>query len=302
MKAMQASPAWSRRHRLRRTVAAAAAGAWLRADADPAALKVGLTPFLSTRALMGTYEPLRQHLASRLQRPVEFFTAPSFERLLDHARAIDQPFTMLPVHLALLAIEDWGFTLVARSRVESPLGLWQLAEAAAPWPADAASAAVLQGLRGRRIGVSDPLALAAMAVARWRDDQGLAASVEVRAHANLGGALLAARRGEVDFIGAPEAALRDALPPGAPAARRLLTLARLPSPAFVAGPAVAAAEVAAFRAALLDFSAAGASFGSAQYVAGVAAELAPWRPYAQRARLVLAQQAQQAQQASHPSR
>jgi len=251
-------------------------------------LKVGLTPFLPTRQLMGTYEPLRLHLAARLQREVEFYTAPSFERMLDNARAPDQPFTLMPVHLALLAIEDWGFTLVARSAVESTLALWQPPEMAAPWPSDAAPAAVLQALRGRRIGVSGALTLAALAVERWREERGLVSVVEVRPHANLTGAVLAARRGDVDFVAAPDTALRDALPPGSPDFRRVLTLGRQEAPSFVASPAVAAADVAAFRAALLAFGGAGTSFASAQYVAGTAADLAPWRSYAARARQMLA--------------
>ncbi|RVU45261.1 PhnD/SsuA/transferrin family substrate-binding protein [Rubrivivax rivuli] len=251
-------------------------------------LKVGLTPFLSPRQLMGTFEPLRLHLAARLQREVEFYTAPSFERMLDNARAPDQPFTLMPVHLALMAIEDWGFTLVARSTAESTLALWQPPEMAAPWPADAAPAAVLQALRGRRIGLSGALTLAALAVERWREERGLVSAVELRPHANLSGAVLAVRRGDVDFVGAPDTALRDSLPPGSPDFRRFLTLGRLEAPAFVASPAAAPADVAALRAALLAFGGAGTSFASAQYAAGTAADLSPWRSYATRARQLLA--------------
>jgi CheY-like chemotaxis protein len=143
--------------------------------------------------------------------------------------------------------------------------------------------------RGRRIGVSGALTLAALAVERWREERGLVSAVEVRPHVNVAGAVVAARRGDVDFVGAPDTALRDALPPGSPDFRRVLTLGRQAAPAFVASsPAVSAADVAAFGAALLAFGGAGTSFASAQYVAGTATDLTPWRSYAARARQMLA--------------
>lgn len=47
------------------------------ASAQPP-LQLGIFPYLPTATLFDTYEPLRQHLADKLNRPVELSTAPSF--------------------------------------------------------------------------------------------------------------------------------------------------------------------------------------------------------------------------------
>jgi len=84
---------------------------------------VGLTAFVSPRALPVSYEPLRLHHQARLGRAVEFYSARDFSALLQRARQPEQPFTMLPVHQALMVIEDAGLKLLARSTLGSPLGL-----------------------------------------------------------------------------------------------------------------------------------------------------------------------------------
>jgi len=240
-------------------------------------VRVGLTPFLSARSLMVSYEPLRQHLQARLGRTVEFFSARDFRALLDTARQPEQPFTMMPVHLARLLIEDAGFTLLVRSTLESPLSVWALPDT---WRALSAPGA----MAGRRVATADALTLAALKLERWRAEQGLEGTLQIRPHPNIGAAVLALRRGEVDLALAPESALRE-LPDGPGAdLRSVVQLGVIPSPCWVARPGVAPAESAAFREALVSFEGAGDRSSAARYVAATPADLARWRPYVVMAR------------------
>jgi phosphonate transport system substrate-binding protein len=244
-----------------------------------APLRLGLTPFLSPRSLLVSYEPLRLHLQARLGRPVEFYSARDFRALMQLARQPEQPFTLIPVHLALMLVEDAGFKLLALSSLESPLALWA--------PADTLRTLSAPGaLAGRRVATADSLTLASLRLERWRAEQGLEASLSMRPYPNLGAAVLALGRGEVEAVLAPKAALRE-LPDGAGAGLQLLVdLGAIPTPCWVAEPGAKAVDSAAFRAALLSFEGAGAGGRSseARYVQAVPADLARWRPYAAIAR------------------
>ena len=274
----------------RRWVAAlACAGlvpALLRAQPSPAAappaqgvapLRLGLTPFLSPRSLLVSYEPLRLHLQARLGRAVVFYSARDFRALLQHARQPEQPFTMMPVHLALMLVEDAGFKLLARSTLQSPLALWTLPDRLQELSAPGA-------LAGRRVAIADPLTLAALRLERWRAEQGLEASMAMLQHPNLGAAVLSLRRGEVDVVLAPEAALREL--PGTTGAdlQLLVDLGAIPSPCWIAGPGAKAADSAAFLTALLSFQGAGDRSSAARFVQAVPADLARWQPFANIAR------------------
>jgi len=242
-----------------------------------APLRVGLTPFLSPRTLLVSYEPLRLHLQTRMGRAIEFFSARDFRAFLEFARQPDQPITMMPVHLALMLVEDAGFKLLARSTLESPLALWAPPETLKALSAPGA-------LAGRRIAILDPHTLAALKLERWRAEQGLQATLSMRPYSNLGAAVLALRRGEVDAVLTPETALRELSDAAGADLQRLVDLGAIPTPCWVAGPAAKADDAAAFRAALLSFQGAGDRSSTARYVSAVPADFARWRPYAAIAR------------------
>jgi phosphonate transport system substrate-binding protein len=52
------------------------------APASPAPIRVGLLPTIATLTLLTLYDPLRQYLQHALGRPVELYTASSFEAFL----------------------------------------------------------------------------------------------------------------------------------------------------------------------------------------------------------------------------
>ena len=76
-----------RPHRVRRRIAAAAAGLAFHALGAQAVqaigepLEVGIIPTLSTHTTFKTYRPLREYLAHSLGRPVLLVTAPDFRTL-----------------------------------------------------------------------------------------------------------------------------------------------------------------------------------------------------------------------------
>jgi phosphonate transport system substrate-binding protein len=207
-------------------------------------LTLALAPFLSPAALLAAYRPLLQHLERQLQRPVEGLTAKDFRTLCDAARRSEHDLVQLPAHLARLAMLDWGWRMVAAptERVSVLVGV----KAAGPVksPAD---------LRGRAIGMLDPLSLTATVGRRWLQQQGLAGAVEVMSQPSVNSALFALDRDEIAAFVAGDTQLAS-LPPATPRGERVLaTVADIPGPLFLARPALPAATLAAVRSAMLGF-------------------------------------------------
>jgi len=50
-------------------------------NGNNATLEIGIFPYLNTRTLLTTYQPLQQYLQNRLQRPVLFITAPDLHHV-----------------------------------------------------------------------------------------------------------------------------------------------------------------------------------------------------------------------------
>ncbi len=273
----------SRRHALALGLAAlwAARPGAAETAIQTAALNVGLVPYLTPRQLLTVFEPLRLHLQQRLSRPLQFYTASNFARLLVHARSPEQPFTLMPMHLAMMAVEDWGFRWVARSTTQSVVQLWSPSVGVGPLQEPAA-------LRGRRVAVTDPLSVVTLMFRGWCDEHGLADQVRVETYPNLGAALKAAQHGEADLVLAPEAGLRDATVGQSTVFAPVLRLGSVLTPGFVASPAAADVDVTRFREALLDFRLQGTGASAARYAEFQPADADPYRRYTQRARLLLA--------------
>lgn len=247
-------------------------------------LNIGLVPFLSTRQMLGVFEPMRAHLERQLGRPVQFYTAASFAKLMANARAPDQPFTMMPMHLGVVATEDWGFQWVVRSTMQSVVQLWVTGARATALPGT-------QALRGRRVAIGDPLSVATLMFLRWRADNGLADSLAATSYPNMGAALRAQQRGETDYVLAPEAGLRDALAGSEVEVHSVLRIGEVLTPGFVASPAARPADVEALRSALLSFLVEGArgAASGARFAPVAPGDVEPYRPYAAEARRLLAE-------------
>ena len=262
---------------VRRRAAAAAIGAALLMPgpgrgtpaAEPA--RVGLVPYLSPRALLALWEPLRAHLAEALDRPVEFYSSASLEAMYANALRPDQPFSLLPAHFAKLAIDARRFVLVARQAGVTTLHLWA--------PRGGAEAAVRPG---SVVATIDELSLHTLMFMRWLDrPEAAALQLRVTPHPTLSAALIAVQRGEAALLAATDGQVRDVPAAAALGLQPALRVGELLPPAFVARPEVPPLQVAAFRAALLNWQPAqAAGTSSARWVVGRAADLSSYEPLA----------------------
>jgi phosphonate transport system substrate-binding protein len=86
----------------------------LHANEAQTALKLGVMPYLSTRTLLTTYQPVADALEKRLQQPVQLLTAPDFDSFVERLLAGDYDLAILAPHYARLAIVDRGFIPLLR--------------------------------------------------------------------------------------------------------------------------------------------------------------------------------------------
>lgn len=159
------------------------------ADAQPP-LRMAVHPYASTLALINTFRPLRQFLATRLGRPVEFYTAASFDAFVDTLMAGDYDIVISPPHFAVMAMErNYVPLLHFQASLEPVLAV------------PAGSAARQAGdFRGKRIAMADRTAFIRLVAIKWLADAGLQAGrdyqlVERPSH---GAAVGAVKAGEAD--------------------------------------------------------------------------------------------------------
>ena len=160
-----------------------------RAQAN-APIKLAVHPYASTLALVNTYQPLQQYLEKSLQRPVEFYTAASFDAFSASLMAGEYDLVISPPHFALLAMEkDHVGLLHFQSRLEPLLTVRQ--DSALRQPGD---------LRGKRIAMADRTAFIRIVITRWLADNGLIAGrdYQVMERPTHAGSLMAAVMGEAD--------------------------------------------------------------------------------------------------------
>jgi phosphonate transport system substrate-binding protein len=282
---------FDRRRLLLAAALLAASGA--RAQTAPRDLRVGLVPYLSTRAMLGLYQPLRQHLDAALRGPVTLFTAADFRALAENTRSGEYALALLPGHLVRIAVEDWRHTLVARNELSSEVQLIARRGAEPALP---------EGLRGRRIAAIDPLSMTSLALQQWLERRGLAIGRDVGIDyvRSAGSAAIAVQRGDAVAMVGAVGQLRDFGIGESSDLVKVATIELIPTPAFVAHASVPADQIAAWQRALLDFvPPAGLEGGLSRqrYVAGSLRDFDTVAPYSAEARRLLANPRQPARPA-----
>ena len=231
----------------RRTALAALAGlAHASAWAQPAALRLGLAPYLSPAALLAAFRPVREHLERQLAQPVELMTARDFVALAAATKAGDYDIALLPAHMARLAVADWRWEPLARTVTGVEVRVLVREDGPIREPAD---------LRGRRVGMLDLHSLTAAVGVQWLRGltPPLVDAVEVVALPSINSALYALARDEVQAVVAAATQLLG-LPPQTPANHRsLAALPDIPGPWYVGRPGTAAPTLARWREALYAF-------------------------------------------------
>lgn len=246
-------------------------------------LKMGLIPFLSTRALVTVFDPLRQHLQTTLGVPVTAFTAVNHQAFAAGLRQGDYDFAFMPAHTMQMAAQDWGFVPLARTRAPTRIVLATRVDS---------PLRSIEQLRGRRVVLLDRLAITSMVAVDELEQRGLrpGRDVEVEYLVNISSVLLTLDRPEVDAVAVIEGTLQD-FPPEARARIRVLApLRTVSSPGFAAHPRLAPDERDRLRAALLGFAGTPDGAGSlarAPLEALAASDLEPLEPYAERLRRAL---------------
>ena len=129
------------------------------------ALRMAVHPYAGALSLANTFRPLQLHLEKSLQRPVEFYTAASFDAYVASLMGGEYDIAIAPPHFAVLAIEK-GYTPLVhfQARLEPVLAM----------RADSGLRTV-NDLRGKRIAMADKSAFIRIVIVRWLAENGLIA-------------------------------------------------------------------------------------------------------------------------------
>lgn len=130
----------------------------------PEPLIIGIFPYLSTRTLVSTYQPLRLYLQRELDRPVEVATAPDLRQFYRRTVRGDYHLIVTPPHFARLHERESG--LVPLFSYSNPTVGLLIARR------DGGIKDVEQ-LRGHEIAIAEPSALVAIMSTTWLRSRGL---------------------------------------------------------------------------------------------------------------------------------
>lgn len=161
------------------------------ADQPQPPLVVGLVPNVTARTLIAAFQPLRNHLAQSLKQPVEIYTAPDFSTFFQQTQRGDFDLVVTPAHFAWLAIREAKYEPLLT--YQQPLQGLVIIKAGSSL--DSARA-----LRGKKVGITDPLAIVTMRGLQWFGEQGLQAGKDfvVQKSSPHNTAALAVGNGELD--------------------------------------------------------------------------------------------------------
>lgn len=127
-------------------------------------LEVGIVPYISARALVASYEPMRIYLEQALGRPVKIYTAPGFKTFFLNAQKGDYDLVISAAHFARLLQKENKFTPL----VHYATGGRGLIMAALNGPVKS-----VQHLQGKIIALPDQLSLASIVCMTYLRENGL---------------------------------------------------------------------------------------------------------------------------------
>jgi phosphonate transport system substrate-binding protein len=209
-------------------------------------LKMAVHPYNSTLALITVHQPLQRSLAATLGRPVEFYTAASFEAFAAALKNGEYDIVICPPHFGVIAAEgdyvpllNYTAQLVPLLVVRSDSPLHQARD-----------------FRGKRIAMADKTAFIRIAMVKWLADNGLKAGRDYRIveRPTHGAAVAAAAAGEADAGLAPQMLFRQLPADMREQIRALDPGMRFPNLFTLAHKRLGTAEIARVRQALLTFA------------------------------------------------
>lgn len=165
-------------------------------------LKLGVVPYLSTRALLGFYEPLQKALEEKLGRRVDLITAPDYT--IFHQRTMAGEYDIIVTNpvFARIAQQEGGFEPIARATTN----LTPLIIVARDSPIKK-----LDDLRGKTIAITETIATITQIGQQLLRQQGVTdtRSVITRGHTN---SIAFLQRQEADAAISSLTALKQAVP------------------------------------------------------------------------------------------
>jgi len=135
------------------------------ADQEPVRpLVFGVMPYINTRALLSTYQPLAQALERELKVPLSLQTAPDFDTFIRRVRDGEYDLVLLAPHYARLAEKDYGYVPLRVHK--APIRVVLLTARDHPLMR-------VDDLRGQSIAIVERSALIAIVGAAWLGGAGL---------------------------------------------------------------------------------------------------------------------------------
>ncbi len=210
-------------------------------------VEVGVFPYLSTRALLDVYEPVRVYLQAELNRPTHLFTATSFKAYADRTQAGEYDVVVTPPHLARLAQREAGYI---------PLTMYTRELRGVVVVAKASPIQTLQDLKGMRVATPNKIALVSIVGSQLLRDNGLVNDANISIHdvGSHSNAVLAVQRNEAEAAITENAALQQMPDALRNSVRVIAQTQRLPHVMFLAHPRLGQAGVARVRELLLQFA------------------------------------------------
>lgn len=130
----------------------------------PRTLEIGVVPYVSARALVASYEPMRLYLETALGRPVKIYTAAGFKPFFQNAQHGDYDLVITAAHFARLLQTEHKFTPLLRYSAGARGLVMTLLDS----PVKS-----LQNLHGKVIALPDRLSLASIVCMTHLRENGL---------------------------------------------------------------------------------------------------------------------------------
>lgn len=214
---------------------------------DANAIELGVFPYISTRALLELYEPIRVYIQHETQRSTFLYTAPNYKTYVDHGRSGAYDLMVTPPHLARLAQRETGYI---------PLVMFTRELRGIVVVAQASPIHSLQDLKGKRIVSPNSIALVSIMGGQLLRDQGVWGEgiTQIREMGSHSNAVLAVQRNEADAALTEAAALRQMSEDLRNSVRIIAQTKRLPHVMILAHPRLGPTSVERLRSVLLQFA------------------------------------------------
>jgi len=152
-------------------------------------LEVGIVPYMSARALITSYEPMRRYLEQTLGRPVKVYTSNGFKQFFLNAQRGDYDLVITASHFARILQKEDGYTPLVRFAAVGHASIVTALDSPIK---------TTQDLRGHILAVPDKLSLSTIVVLSYLDEQGLRSDTDYQLleMPSFASAILSVQKGE----------------------------------------------------------------------------------------------------------